>query len=280
MPNLYKHTSSLTSPLENYAKTDRQLHWLSQLVAKANRTFLPKKEDDSHTNLYFDTLGHRIAGRWIEAANREILFTLNFANQSIEIIDHRQETLASIPTVSFTMSEVEKKIEQHLVKLGLNPKGYSDSMHYDMPDYYFSDKVIPVLDQSDLLEWASYRQIANEVCRILLGYSQTQAEIRIWPHHFDTGIYIDASESVSIGFGLAMQSDLASCPYFYMTGYPKSGTINYEKAPNCADWKWELGEDWKGAILPLNLLNGKSIDDQKLMVRRFLIETFSWFIKQ
>jgi hypothetical protein len=60
-----------------------------------------------------------------------------------------------------------------------------------------------------------------------------------------------------------------------MQGYLKSGTINYEKAPNCADWKWELGEDWKGAILPLNLLDGKSIDDQKLMVRRFLIETFS-----
>jgi hypothetical protein len=51
-------------------------------VAKANRTFLPKKEDDSHTNLSFDTLGRRIAGRCIEAANREILFTLNFANQS------------------------------------------------------------------------------------------------------------------------------------------------------------------------------------------------------
>jgi hypothetical protein len=249
-------------------------------VAKANRTFIPKKEDDSHTNLYFDTLGHRITGRWIEAANREILFTLNLADQSIDIIDHRQETLASIPTASFTMSEVEEKIEKQLSQLGLNPKGYSDSMHYGMPDYGFSDKVIPTIDQSDLLEWASYRQIANEVCRILLGYSQTQAEIRIWPHHFDTGIYIDASESVSIGFGLAMQNDLASCPYFYMTGYPKSGALNYEKAPNCADWKWELGEDWKGAIMPLDMLEGKSIDDQKLMVRRFLMETYTWFIKQ
>ena len=39
-----------------YIKTDQLLHRLSQLIAKMNRQFVAKKEDDSHTNFYFDPL--------------------------------------------------------------------------------------------------------------------------------------------------------------------------------------------------------------------------------
>lgn len=41
--------------MENYIKTDQHLHCLCQVITKANRSFVPKKTHDSHTNLYFDT---------------------------------------------------------------------------------------------------------------------------------------------------------------------------------------------------------------------------------
>ncbi|MFT5886141.1 MAG: hypothetical protein ACI9IP_002605 [Arcticibacterium sp.] len=42
--------------MTGYTQTDQQLHWLSQIIAKANRTYVPAEEDDSHTNLYFNAL--------------------------------------------------------------------------------------------------------------------------------------------------------------------------------------------------------------------------------
>lgn len=38
--------------LSSYNAADRQLHWLSQVIARINRMFVSPKEDDSHTNLF------------------------------------------------------------------------------------------------------------------------------------------------------------------------------------------------------------------------------------
>jgi len=46
--------------MQEYIKVDQYLHQLVQVIAKANRTFVQEKEDDSHTNLYFDSLGEKI----------------------------------------------------------------------------------------------------------------------------------------------------------------------------------------------------------------------------
>ena len=50
--------------MEGYTYADQKLHFLTQVIAKANRSYVPTKPDDSHTNLYFDTLDNRIVGRW------------------------------------------------------------------------------------------------------------------------------------------------------------------------------------------------------------------------
>jgi len=53
----------------NYPQADQLLHELSQLLAKFNRSYLPKKEDDSHTNLGVDFLSKRIYSRWAQMEN-------------------------------------------------------------------------------------------------------------------------------------------------------------------------------------------------------------------
>ena len=67
--------------MQRYPKVDQQIHLLSQLIAKANRTFVPKSEDDSHTNLFFDPLGNRITGRWVKAGKNKVIFALNLGRQ-------------------------------------------------------------------------------------------------------------------------------------------------------------------------------------------------------
>ncbi len=266
--------------MKRYTSTDQQLHWLSQIIAKANRTFVPDKEDDSHTNLYFDALANRIMGRWIKIRGTSVIFTLNLDNQNFEVLDNTQRVLASFQTVSRSVKQIEKGIEDLLPTLGLNASGFSKELHYVIPEYSFKKDLVPAIDKDSLAEWKHFRQIANQACSLLLGHAQVVSEIRVWPHHFDTGIYTLMNANLGLGFGLAMEDSMAATPYFYMSGYPKNGVIDYTNIPESTLWKWELGEHWKGVILPIDRLASKTDLEQMNLVEKFLIETFRWFIKQ
>ena len=49
------------------------------------------------------------------------------------------------------------------------------------------------------------------------------SEVRIWPHHFDTGIYLEVNSKLGIGFGWAMADKMIDQPYFYFTPYGLNG---------------------------------------------------------
>ena len=100
--------------MKNYLKTDQQLHWLSQLIARANRSFVPEQTDDSHTNLYFDSLGDRIVGRWITTEKGLLLLTLKLSTLHIEWLDADHQTVVSFPTPGKTYPEMEQAIANHL----------------------------------------------------------------------------------------------------------------------------------------------------------------------
>ena len=71
----------------NYTNTDQKLHLLCQIIAKANRTFVPTKKDGSNTNLAYNMLKNRIEGRWIKASSGKIILSLNLSNFQFEWID-------------------------------------------------------------------------------------------------------------------------------------------------------------------------------------------------
>lgn len=176
--------------MNNYVKTDEQLHWLCQVIAKTNRSFVPKIADDSHTNLYFDWLGKRIVGRWIESQGGGMLFALNLDNLQFQWLNSKYQIISSFETVGKKLDTVEKEIAENLDRLGLNPNGFTDRMHYEIPNYPFKNEDIKSPSKQSLKEWIYFRNLANKVCTVLLGHLQIEGEIRIWPHHFDTGIYV------------------------------------------------------------------------------------------
>jgi hypothetical protein len=266
--------------MHNYTKTDIQLHWLCQIIAKANRTFVPKKADDSHTSLYFDALGNRVMGRWISTEGHACIFTLNLANQQVEVLNAQHQVVAAVETIAKVRAQLEAEISALLPRLGLAPEGFTDALHYEIPAYDFADKPIPLLDATSIDEWKHYRQLANEACSLLLGNAGLGEEIRIWPHHFDTGIYFKLSSKMGIGFGLAMEDAMAGAPYFYMSAYPAEGTIDYKNVQEGEAWRWEIGEYWKGAILPIDQLENKSLMEQQQLLKSYLREAFGWFLKQ
>ncbi|MCK5372368.1 MAG: hypothetical protein KAQ62_27590 [Cyclobacteriaceae bacterium] len=264
--------------MQEYTKTDQQLHWICQIIAKANRTFVQKEEDDSHTNLYFDRIGNKIVGRWIETPHGKLILSLVLSNLHLEWLNESLDTTKSVSSIGRHASEIEQELTEGMQKLGLDPDGFMDKLHFEIPSYTFAHEPIQEIGIAKLNEWKHYRQLANEACVMVMGYLQVFGEIRIWPHHFDTGIYIEPNERIGIGFGLAMEDSMAGSPYFYVSGYPKKGEINYVNLPQLNRGKWEVDGQWKGALLPLSEIKNLSYEEQQKSILEFSKYTLDWFI--
>jgi len=251
--------------MKNYTKIDQKIHLLCQIIAKANRTFTPTKKDDSNTNLAFNMLKNRIEGRWIKVQNRKIILSLNLSNFQFEWIDKQNTVLVSYPSIGFTMENIENEIDKGLDDLGLHSDTFKAPMHYKIPEYYFlSDPISPITDE-DIQLWKMYRGFANLACDNLLLHLKSKSEIRIWPHHFDTGIYVEPSAQIGIGFGLAMEDSLVGAPYFYFSGYGLDGdTLDYSNFQVLEIGRWIVQENWKGAVLPLQDLEDKKQEKMAL----------------
>jgi hypothetical protein len=263
----------------NYNKTDQRLHLLSQTITKANRTYIAPKEDDSHTNLYYDELDNRIVGRWISNGSQNMMLTLNLETLQFEWLDYRKEVVQSVATIGRAISDIENDLSESLQAIGLNSKGFTEGLHYQIPDYPFAKEPVLAIDKTDMNHWQSYRNLANELCGLVLGYLGKEEEIRIWPHHFDTGIYAEVDQKVGIGFGLAMEDSMAGAAYFYLSGYPLQGTFEYKNLPSLASGRWEVGEHWQGAILPITNLSSGLFSENREAISEYLLNSIKWFSK-
>jgi hypothetical protein len=265
--------------MENYNKTDQQLHWLSQTIAKANRTYVTSRPDDGHTSLYYDDLDNRIVGRWINNGREHMMLTLNLQSLHFEWLNSAKEVVQSVATIGKKTGDIENEIAADLTNIFLNSQGFSDGLHFKIPKYPFASKPVAAIDEEDILEWKTYRKLANVLCGLVLGYLELEGETRIWPHHFDTGIYVEIGQKLGIGFGLAMEDSIAGAPYFYLSGYPIHGILEYNELPALANGRWEVSERWKGAILPLNELSSGIFEENREVITDYLLKSINWCIR-
>jgi hypothetical protein len=266
--------------MQEYNLCDRQLHWLSQVLAKTNRTYIKKQKDDSHTNLYFDPIANKICGRWIESKKGKRILILNLNTLSFELIDDKLKSLLSVPVYNKSIEQLENEIASHLISMELDTNEFFKKLHFEIPDYKIDNISMNSISDRGLEKWRFYRELAGEACYELLGYLQSESEIRIWPHHFDTGIYTRVNKKLSLGFGLAMEDAMIGQPYFYMTGYSDESPINYKNIPLLSKGKWETGENWNGAVLPLSEMSNTSYSEADKTLRLFIVETSNWFLIQ
>ena len=265
--------------MNNYNRTDQRLHWLCQTIAKANRTYVTSQPDDGHTNLFYDDLDNRIVGRWINNGREQMMLTLNLKTLHFEWMNSAKEVVQSFATIGKTASDIENELAAELPDIFLNPQGFTNKLHFKIPDYPFAAEPRQAIDEADIREWKTYRKLANVLCGLVLGYLELEGEIRIWPHHFDTGIYVEVGQKLGIGFGLAMEDSMAGAPYFYLSGYPIHGTLEYTDLPELANGRWEVSENWKGAILPLNELSSGIFEENRQVISDYLLKSINWCIR-
>lgn len=110
------------------------------------------------------------------------------------------------------------------------------------------------LNASELKELASLRTLAQSSLVATLKETGLESDVRIWPHHFDSGAYASLNDDIAVGFGLAIPDALVNEHYFYISGYKDHNgldTSNFD-ALSLGEWK-NVG--FKGAVLPATKIN-------------------------
>ena len=253
-----------------YTDTDQRLHLVCQVIAKANRTFVPRRDDDSHTNLAFDAVGDRILGRWISAPAGPRMLAFHLGDQAYQWLGAKGEVLLAVPASGKRSAEAEMALVPAFREAGLAGAGFTEPLHYQVTDYPFAADPFAVFNAADLDAWRHYRTVGQIACGSVLSHVGASGEPRIWPHHFDTGVYAELPSGLGLGFGWAMEDAMAGEPYLYASGYRNGKMLAVNDFAPLTHGRWVGTEHWKGALLPLSALPKPGQGDGSVIVFSFI----------
>ena len=225
---------------------DKMIYLAAQYLAAAGISFLEKKADDSHTNLEFVIGNASLNSRPLNMEGD--VLSLNYERFTLSWKGQTNNNTLRLD--GSTHKQILKWIKDRAAKTSLN-MNYNYSFHYDLPYDIKESFTFKLLDASRLSELTHLRILAQLVLEKFLKIEGLNSEIRVWPHHFDTGIYsIDKEDaSIAIGAGLAIPDSVVNGHYFYLSVYKDHKAIVTEKLAPLAIGKW-YNDGFVGAVLP------------------------------
>jgi len=225
------------------------LHKATQYLCCAAKSYLDEKPDDSHTNLEWDGKLSALVGRLL-GSHQEYCLSLNFKSYSLEFLDLGRELVSSMHLEGANHIAIINWLGEEGVRLELGDL-YLYELHYELPYADFdNDFVFPGPDYNELERLSSLRNIAQNSIEHVLNTFEVDADIRIWPHHFDTGavLALQSETPRSVGLGLAIADSMVEEAYYYVSGWSADNSLILDKMPplTFGEWKNPL---WNGAVL-------------------------------
>ncbi len=233
-----------------------QVHIAAQYLATASISFLEKKEDDSHTNLGFNSEKGYLETWPINDKGYKIAFDYN---QFSLLWLTRQTTRFSLLLDGKTHKEIVKWMSEVTLALG-EKEPYAYELHYDLPYPKITDDfTFHKPDQAELNHLLGLRTIAQTSMEKIVRNMNLDTVIRIWPHHFDTGgfVVLSTKKNTSVGFGMAIPDSLVNDHYFYVSGYQGHDSVDTIDLNMLTLGKWN-NEGFKGAVLPATGVDQKT----------------------
>lgn len=240
------------------------LHSAAQYLAAAAISFLPKTPDDSHTSFQWHEelqafVTQPLGGRhnWRMGLSVPDFALIFCSPNGIEL--HR------VALAGHTHDAVIHWINQWMTDEKVNGK-YRFTFHYDLPSHGV-DPTTPFSDpdHTELLRLARLRnQTHTALTRMALKHN-TLAEVRTWPHHFDTAMLLEKGTDVkgnmthSIGMGLAIPDEFMGTHYAYVSGWSKEGDLPIENLKPLKNGKWS-SSGFRGAVLNAEYLNADELE--------------------
>ncbi|MGW9685497.1 hypothetical protein [Flagellimonas sp. 2504JD1-5] len=222
-----------------------QVHLASQYLATAGKSFLEPKSDDSHTNVGFFADDHTLRTWNLDEAGSYLAF--QYQNFSLKWVYMGKDEVFALKGCSHreVVDWISTMASQS--KLG---KPYTYNLHYDLP-YSISDNFTFGLPSSEELEELIHlRTVSQKALKSFLEIENLASDIRIWPHHFDTGAFVVLNDGSgkSIGMGLAIPDSMISEHYFYISGYRGHDSIDTSTFEHLTNGEWK-NEGFKGGVL-------------------------------
>ena len=232
------------------------LHLAVQYLATAAKSFCQSKDDDSHTSLGWNSDEKRLETHDLNAEG--LRFALNYIEYSLDVIHPKSGLGASYPLGGAKHHDLMNWISREAKFAGIE-KEYQFDLHYEIPhlNMLTDDFRFPASDLAQLNQLAQMRWLANKSLDMAKSSFVEVSDVRIWPHHFDTGMigYFDKSKKVSVGLGLAIPDENVDDWYFYLSGYHDNEPIKTDGFKSLKNGEWRSGK-WNAAVLKAS---GKSL---------------------
>lgn len=183
----------LTTPFnEDLKEALQQQHHAAQFIALVGKHLIPNKADDSNTNMEFIVDENTLIGN---ALPNGIRVALGLSDLKLSILDRENNSKKEISLDGKNRLEVFEILKQSLFDLGVDVSNFTDELHYEIPEHPL-DKgaVFSLKNKSSFIENAAYRHNAKLVLKEIGTLIDPKENIRIWPHHFDTGAYFVVSK--------------------------------------------------------------------------------------
>jgi hypothetical protein len=229
---------------DTFNRNETLIHHVSQFLAMAGKNYLPDEPDDSNTNLGLED--GRITSRVIQA-DEPFQVAIELRQWLLCIINITGGIVTSIAITGKTRSELFHWLKNKFNERGLDGDQLKYIDHYEIPGYPTEDQQPHESIDNDAAElWTLMRNNAVVLMNELNDLINIQSEIRIWPHHFDTGVYYPLSDDKAIGAGWAMADGLVDNPYLYIYGWKKDEQLDYSGIPSTTIGSWIIREGWEG----------------------------------
>jgi hypothetical protein len=274
MININRSWQLITLPYnDQFSAAITQQHHAVQFIATVGRHLISQQSDDSNTNMEFRKTDHTFLGNRLENGIR---VGLNPIALILFIEDENGVVLKEIPLIEKNKNLIFEQLKEGLADLNIDVQHLKNELHYELPKHPLDNgEHFKISDQKYLKEATFCRFNAQSVMNEINDFFQNAAEIRIWPHHFDTGTYMPiASNKIgkmtrSIGFGWAIPDQNITEPYFYINYWSEGETLDFKKLPppNYGSW---INSGWQGGILSHSqMLDADGIEAQYIKVKTF-----------
>ena len=261
----------MTIAIENLNQADRVLHSLAQLIALTGTNCLPPQPDDSQANIGWNADLHRLEGRPFAVQDQSIRLTVDLPTFSLHFLDGADQPVASFRIENRAPAEAMAWWQTVLQGWNLTT---AKPLNYQLGAAPVATET-PYTRPQGLTDWANWRTTADEQLTILNALSGRESDVRIWPHHFDTGVYYSlpdetGTEQAAIWAGYGIADAVSSEPYFYLSGYNSRQAIDFSAATALTVGKWLVTPDWQGACLPVSDVAAPE------QITRFFGESYAW----
>lgn len=220
------------------------MHLAAQYLATAAISFLEAEKDDSHTNIGFDAKEGYLYSRSFGA--QSYFMSLSYIDFSLNF--HGPDSSVKFLLDGKSHKEVVSWISNYSSQVIASP-GYKFALHYELPYPLDDEFVFQLTDPDQLAVLLRLRILAHEVCHDFLAQNNFKSDIRIWPHHFDTGIYFELDvDDKQLGMGLAIPDSMIDDHYFYVGGYDAHGPIAVSGFEDLKVGTW-IDEGFQGAVV-------------------------------